>query len=123
MKKTVLVDDLDGTEAEETVTFGLDGDHYEIDLSRRNADELRTVFARYATVARPTRSRNGKPKNAVPASSTKTARRPVKRRSKNGVPAPSEVRAWAKESGIDVNPTGRVPKSLIADYLAAKGSK
>ena len=32
-----LIDDLDGGEATETVTFGLDGASYEIDLSKKNA--------------------------------------------------------------------------------------
>ena len=36
-----LVDDLDGSEAGETVEFGLDGAFYEIDLSEGNAERLR----------------------------------------------------------------------------------
>ena len=43
--QVLLVDDLDGGEASETVTFALDGTSYEIDLSGKNADELRDVFA------------------------------------------------------------------------------
>ncbi len=42
---TRLVDDLDGGVAHETVTFGLDGHLYEIDLSPRNAKKLRTELA------------------------------------------------------------------------------
>ena len=37
----VLEDDLDGTDADETVTFALDGVGYEIDLSSANAATLR----------------------------------------------------------------------------------
>ena len=33
--QTLLIDDLDGGEAEATVRFGLDGTDYEIDLSDR----------------------------------------------------------------------------------------
>ena len=35
---TTLVDDVDGTEAQETVAFGLDGSEFEIDLSDSNAN-------------------------------------------------------------------------------------
>lgn len=38
---TTLVDDVDGTEAVETVGFALDGVTYEIDLSAVNASRLR----------------------------------------------------------------------------------
>ena len=37
----ILVDDLDGSEATETVSFGLDGASYEIDLNDGNAAALR----------------------------------------------------------------------------------
>lgn len=33
-----LIDDLDGSEATETVRFGLDGTEYEIDLAGQNAE-------------------------------------------------------------------------------------
>jgi hypothetical protein len=45
--QTLLIDDLDGGEAEETVRFGLDGTEYEIDLSAKNADALRKALAWY----------------------------------------------------------------------------
>ena len=40
-----LVDDLDGSQAEETVEFGLDGATYTIDLSGGNAGRLREAVA------------------------------------------------------------------------------
>lgn len=42
-----LVDDVDGSPAQQTVTFALDGVTYEIDLSERNAQALRSALARY----------------------------------------------------------------------------
>ena len=41
-----LVDDLDGSQSNDisTVTFGLDGATYEIDLSEANADNLRKAL-------------------------------------------------------------------------------
>ena len=43
MAKTVivkLVDDIDGSDADETVQFALDGKSYEVDLSTANASRL-----------------------------------------------------------------------------------
>ncbi len=50
--QTLLIDDLDGSAAEGTVRFGLDGAEYEIDLNARHAQELRDALARYAGAAR-----------------------------------------------------------------------
>jgi hypothetical protein len=58
-----LIDDLDGHDAEETVTFGLDGKAYEIDLSASNARKLRAARSTIlspqlaAPVANATRTR------------------------------------------------------------------
>ena len=50
--QVLLVDDLDGSEATETVSFGLDGVSYEIDLSSGNAGGLRNELAHYVDHAR-----------------------------------------------------------------------
>ena len=50
--QVLLVDDLDGGEAAETVSFSLDGSSYEIDLSEKNASSLREDFAKYVGAAR-----------------------------------------------------------------------
>ena len=48
----VLVDDLDGSEAAETISFGLDGTNYEIDLNDANASALREALSGYVGHAR-----------------------------------------------------------------------
>jgi hypothetical protein len=48
----ILVDDIDGSDASETVTFGLDGTSYEIDLNDTNAAALRDALATYVGHAR-----------------------------------------------------------------------
>ena len=48
----LLIDDLDGSEAEGTVRFGLDGTDYEIDLNGEHARALRDALARYVHAAR-----------------------------------------------------------------------
>lgn len=41
---TILEDDLDGSDADEPVTFALDGKAYEIDLTDKHASDLRSVL-------------------------------------------------------------------------------
>jgi Lsr2 len=106
--ETLLIDDLDGSEAEGTVRFGLDGTEYEIDLNAEHAQALRDVLARYVRAAR--RAGGG-------------ARRPARgrrRASASGLD-PTEVREWAKAEGIEVKDRGRVPVELVARFKAATG--
>jgi len=46
-----LVDDLDGTKAEETITFALDGRAYEIELSELNARDFRLALTPFVEQA------------------------------------------------------------------------
>jgi hypothetical protein len=106
--QTLLIDDLDGSEAEGTVRFGLDGTEYEIDLNAGHAQALRDALARYVHAAR--RAGGG-------------ARRPVRggRRAPAGGVDSTEVREWAKAQGIEVKDRGRVPTELVAKFRAATG--
>lgn len=110
----VLVDDLDGSEAAETVNFGLDGASYEIDLSDDNATKLREALAVYVGHARRTggRRRSGS-QGGSPSPS---------RSSSGGGSGPSaaEIRAWARENGYDVPERGRVSGEVREAYLAAQ---
>src|SRR5947208_11242208 len=87
--QTLFIDDLDGSEAEGTVRFGLDGTEYEIDLNTEHAQALRDALARYVNAAR--RAGGG-------------ARRPGRagRRASAGGLNSTEGRWWAKGQGIDV---------------------
>jgi hypothetical protein len=107
--QTLFIDDLDGSEAEGTVRFGLDGAEYEIDLNAEHARELRDALARYVGAAR----RAGG-----------SARRPARagRRASAGGPNPTEVREWAKQQGIEVKDRGRVPAELVVRFKAATGT-
>jgi hypothetical protein len=78
-QKTVVIlsDDLDGSEASETITFGLDGSEYEIDLNEAHANELRSALARFANAGRKISGRRGRPagrKVGVSGVDTKTIR-------------------------------------------------
>lgn len=105
--QVLLVDDLEGGEADETVTFALDGKTYEIDLSTSNADKLRMVLEPYVKGGRRTggRSARGKGRASGGGSSQDTAK----------------IRAWAKEQGYEVNDRGRVPANIREAYEKANG--
>ena len=50
--QTLFIDDLDGSEAECTVRFRLDGTGYEIDLNAKHTQDLRDALARYIAAGR-----------------------------------------------------------------------
>ena len=105
----VLVDDLDGTEATETVTFGLDGTTYEIDLNDANAAALREALSGYVGHARKV------------SSARRGGAGGGSRRSSGGGSGvdTKAVREWARANGHQVSERGRVPASVIAAYEAA----
>jgi nucleoid-associated protein Lsr2 len=104
-----VTDDIDGGKAAETVTFGLDGRAYTIDLSARNARALRKVLAPYIESGR--RVRTGSPGRG--RSRTAAART---------TSSTQQVREWARSQGIEVADRGRIPSELAARYQAAHGS-
>jgi hypothetical protein len=101
--QVLLVDDLDGGEADETVTFALDGKTYEIDLTSQNADKLRGLLEPYLKGGRRTggRSSGGRGKARAAAGSSQDT---------------AQIRAWAKENGYEVNDRGRVPANIRQAY-------
>lgn len=99
----VLTDDIDGSEAAETVSFSLDGTTYEIDLSEDNADALRGALAPYVGHARKVSSRSGR-----------TAKKAA-----SGEASAAEIRAWAKSAGHTVPERGRIPADVRSAYAAA----
>ena len=106
--EVTLIDDLDGSKADETITFGLDDTQYVIDLGEKNARELRDSFAKYVDAAR--RDRDARP----------TGRGTARKASPAG-PNTSDVREWAKAQGFEVSERGRVAKDLIVKFQEAHG--
>jgi Lsr2 len=47
-----MMDDIDGSQADETVRFGLDGEAFELNLSKAHAEELRRSLEPYVKTAR-----------------------------------------------------------------------
>lgn len=106
----ILVDDLDGGQADETVTFGLDGSSYEIDLSSKNAATLREAMASFVGSAHKI-GRSG----ARPGGGSR-GRGPA-RTDREQLQA---IRAWARQHGHTVSDRGRIPASIIEAYHAAR---
>jgi hypothetical protein len=100
-----LLDDLDGSEAQQTRRFGWEGNDYEIDLSEKNDAALAKTIEKYVAAARRVgRSPRAKGRALVKVPTDVDA---------------SAVRAWATANGVTVNVKGRVPASVIEQYRAA----
>jgi hypothetical protein len=109
----VLVDDIDGSEATETVSFGLDGTSYEIDLNDANAGALREALAAYVGHARKVGSaprRGGRRTGGSGSGSNGSA---------SGGPSAKEIRDWARDNGYDVPDRGRVSAEVREAYDSA----
>jgi hypothetical protein len=99
----VLVDDIDGTDATETVAFGLDGTSYEIDLNEKNAARLRDALASYVGHARKVGGRRTRAKSAT----------------STGGASAKEIRDWARSNGHTVPDRGRIPADVRAAFESA----
>lgn len=97
-----LVDDVDDTRyADETVEFAIDGVTYEIDLSRGNAQRLRSQLSTWVEHARQVDS---EPRAATVHHDPGTA---------------AAIRDWARRNGIGVSSRGRVASDVVDLYNAA----
>jgi hypothetical protein len=104
--QVLLTDDLDGTDIPEgkgeTLTFALDGQTYEIDLSTKNANALRKTLAPYVDAGRRVKTSRGvKVKRTQVSSDVRT------------------IREWAQANGYEVNDRGRIPNDVRTAFEAA----
>jgi hypothetical protein len=99
---TTLQDDIDGSNATQTIQFALDGIEYEIDVSDRNANRLRNSLDEFITHGRKIGGRRT-PKKTASAGQVDT----------------KAVRAWAQSNGIEVNTRGRIAAEIVERYRAA----
>ncbi|WP_084958764.1 histone-like nucleoid-structuring protein Lsr2 [Thermoactinospora rubra] len=102
----ILIDDLDGGEANETVSFAIDGASYEIDLSDGNAKKLRDALMPFVQRAR-------KAGTSTPRRRGRGSSRSMSREKS------SEIRAWAKAHGLPVSERGRIAANVVEKYEAA----
>jgi Lsr2 len=115
--RTLLLDDLDGSDADETFTFEFDGRSYEIDLTTEHAEQLEEAFQLLDPFVDHLR-------RVVPGR-TKRTTRPRKAGAKKATTrsAPSldakAIRVWAWENGIELSSRGRIPANIVDKWRAA----
>jgi nucleoid-associated protein Lsr2 len=97
-----LIDDIDGSSADEMIAFGLDGIAYEIDLSQKNAAGLREAFAKYVGAGRRRGRRSRTPSKVTRVASDSRT-----------------IREWAQANNVSVPAKGRVPASVVAQFNQA----
>jgi hypothetical protein len=102
--EVTLIDDLDGSKATETISFGLGNSRYSIDLSSKNAKKLRDTLTPYVAAARKTSTPQKPGRGRQPASSG---------------PKTSAVREWAKTEGIQVSERGRISADVVVRFQEA----
>lgn len=94
-----LIDDRDGGPATQTITFGLDGQQYEIDLSDEHALELRNAIETWRIHAR------------------KANRQPARTAVRIDLGPSNEIlRTWAQANGHRVSTRGRIPEEIRSAY-------
>lgn len=106
--QVLLTDDLDGSDANETVTFALDGTSYEIDLSAKNSKALRDAFAAYVGHARRVgrgRRSSGPAGGRSPATTDRAQTQ--------------AMRDWARRNGHQVSDRGRIPSVVVEAFNRA----
>ena len=109
--QVILSDDLDeNLPADETVSFALDGTTYEIDLSEKNAKEMRDALSRYVSAARKV-GRGARASGGGRSRATGGGRMD---REQAGA-----IREWARRNGHAVSDRGRIPASVVEAYESA----
>jgi Lsr2 len=110
--QVILSDDLDeNVAADETVSFSLDGTSYEIDLSEKNAQELRDAFSRYVQAARKVGRGSGRASGGGRSRATGGGGRMDREQA-------GAIRDWARKNGHAVSDRGRIPASVVEAYEA-----
>jgi hypothetical protein len=108
---TLLTDDVDGSEADQTIGFGLDGVLFTIDLSDKNAAKLRKAFDPYLSVAART-GRGAAVSRSVGRRAAVTGR--------VGREQNQAIREWAAKNGFEVSERGRIPSTVVEAFHAKR---
>ncbi len=112
-----LTDDIDGSEADQTVEFSYKGKPYSLDLNDKNASELDDVLAPYIAAAE--KAGGAQPRTASRSSRSGGSRQRSSSPSTTTGPDPKDVRRWAEANGVQLSARGRIPGSIIEQYQAA----
>ncbi|WP_433221267.1 histone-like nucleoid-structuring protein Lsr2 [Dactylosporangium sp. CS-047395] len=105
-----LLDDIDGSKADLSMTFGMDGRQYTIDLAEANAERLRAAFAPYVAAARKTGRIAGHAQGPAAAGSARNDRERNR-----------QIRDWALNHNIPVSDKGRLAHDVVVRFQEAGG--
>ncbi len=117
-QKTIVqfTDDLDGSEASQTVEFGYQGKTYKLDLNDKNAAELEEALAPYIAAAQQaggaSTGRGGRGRGRQASAAQQRDGRDYD---------PKAVREWAQAQGLEVPARGRIPGKVLEDFRASRG--
>lgn len=100
----IITDDLDGSEDAETVSFGLNGVTYEVDLGKKNRARLERALAPFIEAGRRV-PRGGRRRGGGRSGGPSADR--------------ADVRAWARTAGLKVSERGRISSDIMRQYEAA----
>jgi hypothetical protein len=106
-QRVVLTDDLDGSEATQTLNYTVDDQDYEIDLSEENIQRFHEALEPFVSKSRPVERR------FIPTPTRRTGQRRSGGSRRDDIP---QIRAWAESQGMDVSARGRVKKEIIDAY-------
>lgn len=118
VQRTIIrrLDDIDGSDADETVRFAIDGGVYEVDLNREHADELREALARYQRAGRRVARWRLRESQVTQAQVGRVAAR-------RDPAQMAAIRSWAAENNWPVSPHGRIPQSVIDAWEEAHSAQ
>ncbi len=108
IEKITLVDDIDGSEAAETIQFAVRGKAYEIDLSELNAKDFDEALAGFIESARP--------RGKVMLGQRTEVRAPRAGTTSDQRLANDAIREWAAANGRPTKARGRIPADVLAAY-------
>lgn len=106
---TLLTDDLDGSRADRTVEFGLDGVTYTIDLSESNVGKFRQALDAYITAGNRVGRSGSDARRAGRRANGSTSARSSRDQNR-------AIREWAMRNGYEVSERGRIPASIVEAY-------
>jgi hypothetical protein len=107
-QRVVLTDDLDGSEATQTLSYTVDGQEYEIDLSEENVQRFHEALEPFVSQSRQVERR--------PAPTRRGRGDGRRRSSASGREDIPQIREWAESQGMDVSARGRVRRYIIDAY-------
>lgn len=130
--RQIFIDDLDGTEdGVETVTFGIDGLTYEIDLASTNQERLRTFLDEFVASARPVGRENGRKRATRRPANRKTQAAATIAEETAAIPATADLpdfdsklaRVWLKDNGFQAPTRGKLRAEVVLPYIESDAFK